>query len=276
MKNKPFLLVANWKMNPLTLKEADRIIKSLEKGIRAMNKKDFFQKIDLVVCPPSVFLGRLPNSSGFNWGIQNIHWETRGAFTGELSVKMAEDARCQYAIVGHSERRKFFGEKDQGVNQKILSVLGGNLNPILCIGETKEEREQNKTNDVVKNQIYQALQNVSALNLPRIAIAYEPVWAISNMSNPAIQSSNNTYLNTADSPDDVMGVTILIRKILSQMYRSDITKKTKILYGGSVSQRNIDGFLDTDILDGLLIGGASLSMFEFLPIIKSCYENRSK
>ena len=170
MKNKT-LLVANWKMNPLTLKEADRIVKSLDKGIRAMSKKDFTQKIDLVVCPPSIFLGRLLNSGYLDWGIQNVFWETRGAYTGEISVKMAEDARCHYAIVGHSERRKFFGEKDQNVNQKIQSVLGGNLNPILCVGETKEERGQNETSNVIRDQLHQALQNISALNLPKIAIA---------------------------------------------------------------------------------------------------------
>jgi triosephosphate isomerase len=219
-------------------------------------------------------LGRLLNSGYLDWGIQNVFWETRGAYTGEISVKMAEDARCHYAIVGHSERRKFFGEKDQNVNQKIQSVLGGNLNPILCVGETKEERGQNETSNVIRDQLHQALQNISALNLPKIAIAYEPVWAISNMNNSGSPMSSQPYQNAADSPDDVMGVTILIRKILAQMYRSDITQKIKILYGGSVNQRNIDGFLETDVLDGFLIGGASLSLFEFLPIIKKVYEKQ--
>lgn len=256
------LLVANWKMNPLTFKEAERIGHSLDQGIKSMNKKDFTEKVEIVVCPPALYLNCLKKSQFWKLGIQNIHWETRGAFTGEISPRMADNAGCEYAIIGHSERRIYFKETDQIVNQKLKTALENSLNPILCVGETKEEREKNNTNYIIRKQIELALKNVSILALPKLIIAYEPVWAINSAQN-----SNNE----ADTPDDIMVITILIRKILKELYHSDVTDKVKIIYGGSVNQKNIAGLTEIDVHDGFLVGTASLSMFDFLPIIKRVY-----
>ncbi len=261
---KKSLLVANWKMNPLTLKEAERIVRSLEHGIKSLGKKDFISKIDLALCPPSLYLGKLENSPLFRWGIQNVHWETRGPFTGEVSLKMAEDAGCRYAIIGHSERRRLFGETDAVINLKLRAAFATAVSPILCVGENKEERKKDQTSVVIRKQLAQALQKVSVLSLPKLTIAYEPVWAISDMSG--ITSTR------ADSPDDIMGISILIKKILTEFYHSDVTEKVRIIYGGSVNQKNIDQFIEVKMVDGFLVGGASLTVFDFLPIIRKVYE----
>jgi len=267
MKQKPFLLTANWKMNPLTLKEAERITRSLDQGIRGMKKKDFNQKVELVICPPAIFLNALPKSPHYTLGIQNIHWETRGPFTGEIAPRMAEDAGCKYTIIGHSERRKYFQESDKIINLKLNTALKGSLHPIVCIGETKVERDKNQTTQVIKSQLETIFQKVSILTLPRITIAYEPIWAISTMQEGNVKE--------ADDPNDVMGIVILIRKVLSAMFRSEVAEKVRIIYGGSVNLHNVDQFLDLDILDGFLVGAASISMFDFLPIIRKVYERKN-
>jgi len=268
MKTKSLLIAANWKMNPLTLKEAERIVKSLEQGVKAMKKKDFTDKVELVLCPPAAYLNGLSQSHFWKLGAQNVHWEMRGAFTGEIAIRMVEDAGGEYVIIGHSERRKYFGETDEIVNLKLQSILKTSLKPIICVGETKEQRDKNQTTKVIRKQLEAIFGNVSVLTLPKITVAYEPVWAISNMGNgPAA--------GEADDPNDVMGIIILIRKVLAEMYRSDMAEKVRIIYGGSVGLRNIDSFLDVDIIEGFLVGGASLSMFDFLPILRKVYDNRN-
>jgi triosephosphate isomerase (TIM) len=267
MKIKSLLIAANWKMNPLTLKEAERIVRSLEQGVNAMKKKDFNDKIDLVICPPMAYLNGLPQSRLWELGAQNVHWEMRGAFTGETAIRMVEDAGCKYVILGHSERRKYFGETDEIVNLKLRSIVKTSIKPIICVGETKEQRDKNQTTKVIRNQLESIFQNVSVLALPKIVVAYEPVWAISTMGN-------GTAAGEADDPNDVMGIIILIRKVLAEMYRSDVAEKVRIIYGGSVGLRNIDSFLDVEIIEGFLVGGASLSMFDFLPILRKAYDSR--
>lgn len=264
MKNKPFLLVANWKMNPLTVREAERIARSLEQGISGMKKKDFNQIIELVLCPPAVFLGCFYESKYYKLGIQNVHWEPRGAYTGEMATRMAENLGCKYVILGHSERRKYFGETDQTINLKLRETLKGSLNPIVCVGETKEERDKNLTTKVIKDQLLKILDKVSILTLPKITIAYEPVWAISTMEGST----------GADNPNDIMGIIILIRKVIGDIFRSDVTERVRIIYGGSVNPKNVDSSLNLDILDGFLVGGASISTYDFLPIIRKVYESR--
>jgi len=264
MNKRPFILAANWKMNPLTFPEADRLSRSIEEGVKRLKKPDFNRKVEIILCPPSIFLGRLKIGKYYNLGIQNIHWETRGAYTGEIAIRMAEDAGAHYAIMGHSERRKMFGETDQTVNFKLKSLLKTSINPIICVGENLEEREEGNTTKVISRQIRRILDGISILLVPKIIIAYEPVWAISSMQN-----------NTSSMPDDpnnVMGITILIRKLISEMYRPEIADKISVIYGGSVNSKNVKGFLDIDILDGLLVGGASLSTLEFLPLVRKAYE----
>lgn len=266
MKTKSLLIAANWKMNPLTFKEGERIVRSLDQGIKAMKKKDFEEKIELVLCPPTIFLGRLPESKHWRVGAQNVHWEMRGAYTGETAIRMVEDAGCKYVIIGHSERRRYFGESDKTTSLKLRAILKTSLKPIVCVGETKEERDKNETTRVIRSQLESIFQGVSILTLPKITVAYEPVWAI---------SSTNGTPSIADDPNDVMGIIILIRKVLAEMYRSDVAEKVRIIYGGSVNLHNIDSFLDIDIIEGFLVGGASLSMFDFLPILRKSYESRN-
>jgi len=267
MKTKSLLIAANWKMNPLTLKEGERIVRSLEQGINAMKKKDFTEKVELVLCPPAAYLNGLPQSRLWRLGAQNVHWEMRGAFTGETAIRMVEDAGGEYVILGHSERRKYFGETDEIVNSKLKAVLKTSLKPIICVGETREQRDKNQTTKVIRQQLEAIFQNVSVLTLPKIAVAYEPVWAISSMGSGATAGE-------ADDPNDVMGIIILIRKVLAEIYRSNVAEKARVIYGGSVGLRNIDSFLDVDIIEGFLVGGASLSMFDFLPILRKAYDSR--
>jgi len=267
MQTKPLFIAANWKMNPLTLKEAQRNTRSLELGINGMRKKDFAEKVELVLCPPAIFLNGLPESRLWRYGAQNIHWEMRGAYTGETAMRMVEDAGAKYTILGHSERRKYFGETDETVNKKLLSLLNTSLKPIICVGETKEQRDKNQTTKVIYRQLESIFKNVSVQNLSRITVAYEPVWAISSQGNGAA--------GVADNPNDVMGIIILIRKALSEMYRSSMTEKIRIIYGGSVDLRNIDSFLEVEIIEGFLVGAASLSMFDFMPILRKAYVSRN-
>lgn len=258
MKTRSLFIAANWKMNPLTFKEAERIVKSLDQGIKAMNHKDFEKKLELVVCPPNIFMGRMPESKYWQLGAQNVHWEMRGAYTGETAIRMIEDVGCKYAIIGHSERRKYFGETNEIANLKLSALLKSSVKPIVCIGETKDERDKNLTTKVLRKQLEEIFKGISVLALSKVTVAYEPVWAISN-------GNGN---NIADDPNDVMGIVILIRKVLAEMYRSEVAEKVRVIYGGSVNLRNIDSFLEVDIIDGFLIGGASLSMFDFLPILR--------
>lgn len=268
MKKDPSLVVANWKMNPITLKEAERLTRSLHQGIDNFKKKDFSSSIELIVCPPSVYLSQIPQNKYFELGVQNTHWETRGPFTGEISCKMAEDLGCKYTIIGHSERRKYFGETDETINLKLKETLKTQLRPVVCVGESKEEREKNQTTKVIKSQLEKIFEKISVLSLPKIVIAYEPVWAISSM--------NNNSKSVADDPNDVMGIAILIKKVLADLYRSDVIDKVRIIYGGSVNDKNVQGFLEMGVIGGFLIGGASLSAFEFLPILRKIYQVKAE
>lgn len=264
MNKKEFVLAANWKMNPVTLKEAERMLDGVETGVARLGRQDCGTSLNVIVFPPAVYLGALEKRKTIPFGIQNIGWEWKGAYTGEISYPMAENVGCKYAIIGHSERRRMFGETDETVNLKLRSLLQGSLKPIVCIGETKEEKDEGLTAKVLKEQIRTAFEKVSVLALPKIMIAYEPVWAISGMEKSA--------KSEADSPDNVMSAAILIRKTLFEIYRSDVVSKVKILYGGSVNGKNVDGFIALDALDGLLIGGASLNVFEFLTVARKAYE----
>jgi len=272
MKQKSLLIVANWKMNPLTFKEAERIIRGLNHGIKGMKKKNFPEKVQLVVCPPAVYLGNLPGDKLWRWGAQNTHWEMRGAYTGEISNRMIEDAGCEYVILGHSERRKYCGETDEIINLKLRSVLKNSLKPIVCIGETRAERDKNRTTRVIKKQLEIIFKNISILALPRITVAYEPVWAINSAQNSDTKKEGDSL---ADDPNDVMGIIILIRKVLADMYRSDVAEKVRIIYGGSVNHHNIGSFLEVDIIEGFLVGTASISPFDFLPILRKAYDSRN-
>ncbi len=236
---KKSLIVANWKMNPLTLKKAEALFRGINRG---------FKKAEVVICPPSVFL--FSAKTNFSLGAQDCFWEKEGAFNGEISPYQLKSIGCKYVILGHSERRKYFNETNEIIGKKIKKGLEAGLKPILCIGETMEEK--NHVGDVLKKQIKQSLKGVSRKNAEKISIAYEPIWAIGSGSSCPVERAKS--------------ITLLIRKILSGLYN---TKKIRILYGGSVNSKNASLYVEKAGLDGLLIGGASLKPKEFLKIIKN-------
>jgi triosephosphate isomerase (TIM) len=232
MKN---LIVANWKMNPYSQKEANDIFEGIKTGINGL-------KSEVVVCPPFVYLAEL---KGLLLSAQNIYFEDKGAFTGEISGIMLKNLGVEYVIIGHSERRKYFDETDESVNKKIKKALETGLKVIFCIGETEEERNASKKNEVLERQIIKGLEGVE--DLENINIAYEPVWAIGTGNNCGV----------AETKESVE----FIRKFVPQTMR--------ILYGGSVKSDNSGLYIKEAGANGLLVGGASLDAEEFVKIVKS-------
>ncbi|MCK4591959.1 triose-phosphate isomerase [Candidatus Parcubacteria bacterium] len=241
-------IVANWKMNPVSFDEADNLIKTIKKGIK---KSD---SISVVICPPTVYLSKIKVNSDFELGVQNIFWEDKGAYTGEISAMMVKNLKVNHIIIGHSERRKYLNETDEMVNLKVQSVIKNNLISILCIGETIKEKQQDRTSEVIITQLEEALKNVElqVLNC-NLQIAYEPIWAIGTGETP--------------SANEIMSACLLIKKTISNLYGRETAEKIPILYGGSVNSKNAFDFIDKTGMDGLLIGGASLNGSEFVRIV---------
>ena len=239
MKN---LIVANWKMNPSSQKEAQDIFKRIKNGIAAASAEGFGEPKEVVICPPFVFL---PLLKGLTIGAQNVFSEEKGAFTGEVSGAMLKDLDIEYVLIGHSERRKYFGETDETINKKIKRALETGLKVIFCIGETQEQRDRGEKYKVLEKQIKGGLAGIE--NMENINIAYEPVWAIGTGNNCSVEE-------TKESID-------FIRKF--------VPKTTRILYGGSVKSENSGAYIKEAGSNGLLVGGASLNAEEFVKIIKS-------
>lgn len=217
-----------------------------------------FDRVTIVLCPPATHLdsiARVIKNSPVELGAQNVHWEDKGAFTGELSAAMLLATGCRWAIIGHSERRAFFGETDEGVNRRTRKALESGLRPIVCIGETLEERQSNQTFGVLRRQIDLGLAGLN-LNLEnRLVIAYEPVWAI------------GTGLTA--TPGQAQEAHHFIRNLLSEKFSSEIADKTVIQYGGSVNDTNAHELLTCADVDGALVGGASLKPDKFTVIINA-------
>lgn len=250
LNNKPKTIIANWKMNPATFGEAESLIKTIKKGIKKTDN------LEIIIFPPAIYLSKIKANASFNLGIQNIFWEDKGAFTGEISAVMAKNLKIKYTIIGHSERRKYLNETDEMVNLKIVSALKNNLNPILCVGETLEEKQKDLTSEIITNQIKKALKEILNIkySILNICIAYEPIWAIGTGKTPSV--------------DEIMSVNLLIKKTISNLYNRETAEKISILYGGSVNSKNAFDFVDKTGMDGLLIGGASLDGSEFARIVK--------
>ena len=213
---------------------------------------------DIVICPP--FISILPvaamlEGSGIAVGAQNMHWEDSGAFTGEVSPSMLAEF-CKYVIIGHSERRTFFGETDEGVNRKVKAALAHELVPIMCVGETLEENEAGATQSVVSRQVREGLSGVEANAVPEIVIAYEPVWAIGTGRAATAAGANQV-------------IEEIIRGTLGRMYDESLAQQVRVLYGGSVKMSNAGEFFQQAGIDGALVGGASLKVAEFIPIVKA-------
>jgi len=247
------LIVANWKMNPLNLAQAKRLFNSVKRGLKNI------KKAEVVICPPFVFISNFQNLSSNNLklGAQNLFWEEIGAYTGEISGAMLKNIKCQYVIVGHSERRRYFGENEEMINKKLKAALELKLFPILCVGETQNEREKGETESILKKQIEGALKKISRQKIEKLKlfIAYEPVWAIGTGKPCDFEEAQK------------MG--LVIKKIISKIYNSiNFAQKIPILYGGSVNSRNGIGYIKEAGLQGLLVGGASLNAKEFVNLIR--------
>jgi len=214
-------------------------------------------KVEVVVCPPFTFLSVVAEAikgSQISLGAQNLYWEKSGAFTGEVSAPMLKSIGCAYVIIGHSERRTYFHETDETVNKKIFAALAEGLKPIVCVGETLEEREKGETFDVIKRQVTQGLAKLSAAQMKTVVIAYEPVWAIGT--------------GKTATPEQAQEVHAFIRKLLVEMFGKTTAEETRIQYGGSVNVSNATTLMSQADIDGALVGGASLKADSFEKIIK--------
>jgi len=242
------LIAANWKMYK-TVSEAETFVNEF------LPLASGAEEVDIAVCPPFTSLPALSQGlkgSRVQLGAQDVFWEAQGAYTGEISPAMLLDLNCTYAIIGHSERRHIIGETNYIINRKLKAASAAGLIPIFCVGETLQEREENLAREVVKRQLKEGLQGISAREL---VIAYEPVWAI------------GTGINA--SPDDAQEMNGFIRGYLSILYDKTWAEGIRILYGGSVKPENITQFMAEKDVDGALVGGASLNASDFARIVRS-------
>jgi triosephosphate isomerase len=249
---KPFV-AGNWKMNTDSSSSV-----ALAAGVAEGSVGSSGQNVDVAVIPPFVYLQAVAgavSSSSVAVGAQDIYYEEKGAFTGEISAAMLKDIGCTYVLCGHSERRHVLGETDELVNKKLAAALAGGLLPILCVGELQSEREAGATEEVVARHVKEGLAGLSAEKMPAVTIAYEPVWAI------------GTGLTA--TPDQAQEVHAFIRKLLGDLYDSTVAEETRIQYGGSAKPGNAAELMGCDDIDGLLVGGASLKAKDFLAIIKA-------
>lgn len=231
-----------------TIAEASALVEAMKERL------DIIEGVEKVICPPFISLAsikQLLQGSSIKLGAQNMYFEEKGAYTGEVSPLMLSGI-CEFVILGHSERRQYFGETDEVVNKKVHAALKAGLTPILCLGEKLEEMEARKTEEVVTRQVNGALKGIES---PQgLVIAYEPIWAIGT--------------GRAATPEEANITIAIIRKTLSQLYGGGIALETRILYGGSVTADNIFEFVIQPEIDGALVGGASLKAEEFLSIVE--------
>ncbi len=249
---KPFV-AGNWKMNTDSYTSVELAERIASGSMEAASKS-----ITVAVCPPFVYLqsvAKALSASCVGVGAQDIYYEPKGAFTGEISSSMLKDIGCTYCLCGHSERRHVIGETDELINKKLIAAIGGGLLPVLCIGELLAEREASQTNGVVTRHIEKGLTGLSAEKASAVTIAYEPVWAI------------GTGLTA--TPQQAQEVHDFIRKLLGRMYDDQLAEGIRILYGGSVKPNNAADLMSQPDIDGLLVGGASLKADDFLAIIQA-------
>ncbi|MFC1644480.1 triose-phosphate isomerase [Patescibacteria group bacterium] len=255
-KNKR-IIIGNIKMNILTKIDRDRYINELSEESNGVD----FEKVNVIICPPSIHLESFSkNLAGENAqvGAQNIHWESRGPYTGEISSEMIKDFGIKYSIVGHSERRQYFGETNEMVNLKIKSLLKNEISPIFCFGETREERGMGASKDVVVSQIVEGLRDILDEDVTKIVFAYEPIWSISDGISPA----------EVPTSDEVMEIKILVKKTVAEKYGEDKASEISVLYGGSVNSKNIEQVCVDSGVDGVLVGGQSLVPANFMELAK--------
>ncbi len=215
----------------------------------------------VILCPPFTSLIKVSealNSTEVELGAQNMHFQSSGAFTGEISAAMLKSANCQYVILGHSERRHVFNESDELIHQKLNTALASGLTPILCIGETLAERQAGSTLEVLRKQYSAALKDISVTQFQNCIVAYEPVWAIGTGVNATPQQASEAHRE--------------VRRLIADQYDQELAQRTKILYGGSVKPGNAKELIEAGDIDGFLVGGASLIAEQFIAIVKSIEE----
>jgi triosephosphate isomerase len=245
------VIAGNWKMNK-DVHQTEELINGLKKGL------DFELKNVKVICPPYTSLDlahRLLAGTSIGLGAQNMYHEDEGAFTGEVSPAMLKSVGCQYVILGHSERRQYFQETDEFINKKLKKALASGLLPIVCVGETLDQREKNVTNEVVTRQVKGVLNGVSPTDIGRLIVAYEPVWAIGTGRNA--------------TPHQAEEVHLLIRNLVGELYGQAAAAQLILQYGGSVKPENASELLIQPDIDGALVGGACLKADSFISIIKA-------
>jgi triosephosphate isomerase (TIM) len=245
------IIAGNWKMNK-TIDEALELVKGIHYGLSNPGE------VEVVVAPPLTCLSSILDflkDSYISVAAQNLFWEELGAYTGEVSGLLLKDAGVNYAIIGHSERRQYFHETDESVNKKTKAALKNKLIPIVCVGETLEQREEGLVQDVINTQIIEGLQGLTEQEVGDLVIAYEPIWAIGT--------------GKTATPEQAEEVHVMIRGIISQQFGNMAAEKVRILYGGSVKPSNSKELLSLENIDGALVGGASLKASDFIEIIKN-------
>lgn len=246
------IIAGNWKMNK-TSQEALHFLDDLSESVKTQNK------VETVICPTYLCLDKMSDklkNSNIKLGAQNMYWEKNGAFTGEVSGEMLKDSGCEYVIIGHSERRQFFFENDISVNLKVKKALEIGLKPIMCVGETLEERENNKTDEIISLQVENGLKGLNIISKSgSLVIAYEPVWAIGTGKTCKSEEANR--------------VIALIRNTLKKIFGTSVSENVRILYGGSVKPDNIKELVSMSDIDGGLVGGASLEAKSFEKLVEN-------
>lgn len=258
MKKK--IIIANWKMNPLAVKEATMLLNFVSQAVDKI--KNFKKEADLIICPPFIYLSDLKTKKlkNIKLGAQNCFWEDKGAYTGEISPLMLKNLGVEYVIIGHSERRNHIRESDEMIAQKVKAVFENKLIPILCVGETFAQRGKGIQKNIVQEQLKKNLKEIKDLKNRTLIIAYEPVWAI----------GTGNYCQ----PEEALEMIKFIKEIIDLNFglsaletRSDSEKNLKILYGGSVDSKNVASYIKYPEIDGALVGGASIKTSEFQKLI---------
>lgn len=247
-----YLIAGNWKMNT-NLESGTALASAVAE--QAGSATD---KVDILLCPPSPYLISIVQAVGGSKvvvGAQNAHFEESGAYTGEISLDMVQDTGCTAVILGHSERRHVFGETDELINKKVEATVKKGLQAVLCVGELIEEREANKTEEVLDTQMAGGLDGITAEQMANVVIAYEPVWAIGTGHTASKEQAEEAHLH--------------LRQWLATRFNDEVAQATRILYGGSVKPANAGELLSQPNVDGALVGGASLTPENFVPIIEA-------
>jgi len=246
------IIAGNWKMNK-NIGESIDLANSIKRSLYDV------EDVEIVVCPPFTSLSdvnEITLETNIKLGAQDCYWEKDGAFTGEVSASMLKSVGCEYCIIGHSERRQFFGETNESVNKKLKALLKEDIKPIVCVGEKLGERKSGKTFDVIKDHVVNSLAGISKEEILKVVIAYEPVWAIGTGVNATREQAQEVHK--------------YIRTLLRDIFGEEAAKSVRIQYGGSVKPENIKELISQEDVDGALVGGASLKAESFVQLVKNC------